>query len=186
MHKLFKYLTDQHSRIEKLVGTLEEKSMRGDNRKADDFIELKRVLAPHIKAEDEVFYPLLLEDKDARIHVFAAMEIHHLTCVFLIDLDEQQADDERWAAQFKVLRQMSLRHMDDEEDTLFPFFKETESDVLDQVLEKMREVERTAAESLARKPVGEVLGYKSPELTKSPAEVEKDAESLRTELKSKN
>ncbi len=89
MNSLLKYLEDQHSEIRRLVSELEEKSMKREGGKTEDFSRLRRFFCRTRNPRKTAFCPLLLENEEARVHTYAALEVHRLASILLGDLGDE-------------------------------------------------------------------------------------------------
>lgn len=89
---------------------------------------LKEALIPHMEGEEELLYPLLIEDEDTKELGFEAAEQHRAARNVLFDVEEMNADDERWHARMKVCSDLLKLHIEVEEKVIL----EIVSDLLDQ------------------------------------------------------
>ncbi len=141
MQQFLKYIWDEHTKLRKLMTSLEEKTMRSDKGSPDIFSDLKQLLVPHLKAEEEIFYPMLLDIPKARIDAFEALEEHRVIGLLISDLDGLEDDKERLLGQLRVLRGQFLRHADEEEDRLYQFARNFPKRWFDDALNRFKEAE---------------------------------------------
>ncbi len=171
MHELLSFLEKQHTELRKLISELEEKTTRRDGNKAEAFTALKKLLVPHMKSEEEIFYPLLLENEDARLFTYMAYEVHRMASIIIGDIDEERNNEERWAAQFRVLRQLFFDHIDQEEEDLYAFLEQFDAGRMKGALEALQEKQRSVVEEMFTESTSTVAERKSPELSRPEHEV---------------
>jgi hemerythrin superfamily protein len=109
------------------------------------FIEVKTLLMLHEELEQTYFYPQLRQDEATRELALEAYEEHHLIDVELQELSELKPKDEGWLPKVRVLKALVDRHMDEEEEQLFPKVRYMWDD------DKRRHVGRWMEELKARK-----------------------------------
>lgn len=76
-------------------------------------------LKVHELIEERVFYPALRAHPEARDIVLEGFEEHHAADVIVQELGGVAADNEQWAAKFKVLQETIQHHIDEEEGEMF-------------------------------------------------------------------
>ena len=97
--------------FDKIMGATSEKA------KAKDFAELRKELVPHIKAEENIFFPLLMTG-DVKEHILEAYEEHHASETVLKELEKMPVGNERWPAKLKVLKDLVDHHTEEEESNI--------------------------------------------------------------------
>ncbi len=102
-----------HKEIMSLFEPLTEKK-KSDANKEEGLKELLKELVPHIKAEEKVLYPLLMEG-EAKDDALEGLEEHHASELMIKDIQKTAVSDERWQAKIKVLKEMVHHHHKDEE-----------------------------------------------------------------------
>ena len=92
------------------------------------FLSLKRTLAKHALAEEDIVYPLLHEDvrdvKESK-HLYdehADIKIH------LFELERMLMANENWSRRVESLRDLIERHARDEEEIEFPRLRQALDD----------------------------------------------------------
>lgn len=88
-----------------------------DSESKSDFLALRQELVPHMKAEEAIFYPLLM-DGDSREDTLEGYEEHHASELVLKELEKTRVQDERWPAKLKVLKEMVEHHIKEEESKI--------------------------------------------------------------------
>ncbi len=110
---IFQKLLDaeQSSRREELVG------------------KLHREILPHMRAEERTLYPSVRDHcNTCKGDVLESMEEHHAARLVLHELQEMEADDERFQAKTAVLREMVEHHIKEEEEEIFKDVRRNLSD----------------------------------------------------------
>ncbi|MFL5263563.1 MAG: hemerythrin domain-containing protein [Anaeromyxobacteraceae bacterium] len=140
-------LLRQHRAVEKLFDKFEEAKGTAARRKLCE--QISDALAVHATIEEKIFYPAT---KDARTEelLLEATEEHLGAKRVIADLLATDADDERFAARVKVLKDLVQHHVSEEERDLFPKVKKLldthELDELGDQLEDMTEELQAAGE----------------------------------------
>jgi hemerythrin-like domain-containing protein len=83
-----------------------------------EFKELRKELLPHMKAEESIFYPALMDGK-GREDALEGYEEHHASELYLREMEETSVQDERWNPKVKVLKEMIEHHIEEEESKIF-------------------------------------------------------------------
>jgi len=89
-------------------------------KRATLYLALKRKLAKHALAEEDVVYPLLHnqgEDTEASKELY---DEHADMKILLFELEELLKSGEDWSAQVRSLRDIIQDHVNDEEQVVFP------------------------------------------------------------------
>lgn len=124
MKEFFKAITKDHDEVKDLLKKLTKSSDGAVKTREKMFLQLKKELVPHLKAEEAVFYPALMEKKEGRKHSLEAIEEHGLTEMVLNQLESLPVDDEVWSAKMKVLKDLVEHHIEEEEKEIFEIAKE--------------------------------------------------------------
>jgi hypothetical protein len=80
------------------------------------FVELRKELIPHMKAEEILLYPLLMDGH--KEDVLEGFEEHHAAEMVLGELEKTAIKNERWPAKLKVLKEMIEHHIKEEESKI--------------------------------------------------------------------
>jgi len=114
-------LKADHRQLERLFHTFEHAGPRAAKARADAAQRIVESLAAHSAAEEQVFYPAVLEAlPDARQYVLESLEEHDVAAFLSIGLAGLDVDNERFAAKASVLIANVRYHMREEEAMLFP------------------------------------------------------------------
>ncbi|MBA2613805.1 MAG: hemerythrin domain-containing protein [Bacteroidetes bacterium] len=85
--------------------------------------ELLSELEPHSKAEEKVFYTALRKKAKNILSPYEGLQEHKLALQVLKGLQKDQLDKSQRSANMKVLKEMLMHHIEEEEST---YFKEAE------------------------------------------------------------
>jgi hemerythrin superfamily protein len=89
-------------------------------RRAWLFLALKRRLAKHAMAEEDVVYPIVRTDSangDQRKHLY---DEHASMKILLYQIESKLMEGEDWSAEVAPLRELIRAHVEEEETTIFP------------------------------------------------------------------
>ncbi len=111
------YLASQHREIEALFEALD--SAENSAEKQDLFDTLADTLTIHTRIEEQYFYPAVRERKTDEL-VMEAFGEHTGIKRLLADMLETDPDDTLFDAKLAVLREQVERHVEEEENDLFP------------------------------------------------------------------
>jgi hemerythrin-like domain-containing protein len=116
---IFDVLTSDHEKVKKILEQMEQTSPRAA-KKRDTLLEhLSEDLLPHMYAEEQFFYQILLDESPDKEAAYQALEEHRAAKAVLADLEVAPADDPRWSARLKVLKELVEHHIEEEETTVF-------------------------------------------------------------------
>jgi hypothetical protein len=118
-HAFLEMLHDEHEKVKDTFEKLTDETLSMDE-KGRLFDDLKNDLLPHMKGEEKLFYPRLLQDVDhAMFNAYEAIEEHKAAKTLLTQLDDATFKDIRWDAKLYVLKEMIEHHVKDEEGKVF-------------------------------------------------------------------
>jgi len=130
---------------------MENASPRGKTRERL-LTKLTDELTLHAEAEEAVFYPVVLDEKDTRDAALEAIEEHRVITMILQDLEATATDDERWQAKLTVLRELFEHHAEEEEEEIFDEAQDLLDD--DQADEMGKEFQQAKEKETPRKGGG--------------------------------
>jgi len=107
-------LKKDHKEIKGLLDELASMSPQ----KAQLLQQLRREMIPHMQAEEDTLYNVLMQNEDSRQLAFKGIEEHRLGKMVMQDLD-QATFDERWNARVSLLRTLVFQHIKEEESDIF-------------------------------------------------------------------
>jgi hypothetical protein len=113
-------LETDHRRFEDLLKQGEDTTERAIQGRRQLLGTLTAELNVHELIEEKVLYPALKPHADARDIVLEGFEEHHVADILVKELHEVTADNERWGAKFKVLKESLEHHIGEEESKMFP------------------------------------------------------------------
>jgi len=119
---IYKTLKEEHGKVKKMLkGILSEKDGSGMEALNGIISDVKKELEAHMGKEEKYFYSALEEDDDARKLIFEAYEEHNIVKNLLNNFDGTGAmeDRDQWMARVKVLDDMVLHHIKEEEGEVF-------------------------------------------------------------------
>ena len=116
---IFDVLTSDHEKVKKILEQMEQTSPRAAKRRETLLEHLNESLLPHMYAEEQFFYQILLDESSDKEVAYQALEEHKAAKAVLTDLEEAPADDARWSARLKVLKELVEHHIEEEETTVF-------------------------------------------------------------------
>ena len=115
----FKLLEEDHEKVKKLLGEMDETTERGVKTREELFARLKQEMLVHEALEEELLYPTLEEHDKTKEVSLEGYEEHHVVNEIMAELEETPVDDEKWAAKFAVMKENIEHHIEEEEDEMF-------------------------------------------------------------------
>jgi hemerythrin superfamily protein len=116
----FARLIDDHRQIQSLLGQMREASPDSKLRRSRLFLMLKRKLAKHALAEEDVVYPIVhsqSQQGDDSKHLY---DEHAGMKILLYELEQKVKSGDDWSTEVASLSQLVGRHIEDEETNIFP------------------------------------------------------------------
>jgi len=118
MH-IFDQLKKEHEQVKSTMEQIQQTGSKSTQKRQTLFHKLQTLLIPHEKAEEKVFYPLLLKENDYKEDAMEAIEEHHFSEVALKELSKLSPSDEHWLPKFNVMSEMVRHHIQEEETKIF-------------------------------------------------------------------
>ena len=116
-------LTEDHEKVKGLFEELLSTTNRAEKKRMELLEKIRSELLAHTKIEEEIFYPAF-KQADGQEHkklFFEAMEEHRaVEKLVLPDLADTDVTSEQFPARAKVLKELILHHVEEEEQELFP------------------------------------------------------------------
>lgn len=117
-------LTDDHRKVRKLLGELNETTNRAEKTRAELLAQIAAELEAHTTIEEEIFYPAFKEagekGDDDKMY-FEALEEHRAAGELVLpDLLKTQVTSDQFGGRAKVLKELVEHHADEEEKEMFP------------------------------------------------------------------
>jgi hemerythrin superfamily protein len=116
-------LTHEHQLVRKMFDTLQETAERDAGKRKSLLMHIDQALTKHALEEEKVIYPALrrVDEQQAR-HLFEDhAELKSIISDLMFNLD---AKNPSWIVRVRELREIIERHMREEEDEIFPMFRE--------------------------------------------------------------
>ena len=116
----------------------------------DRWYSFKRLILPHMVAEENTFYPVLHGKSESRDDVLRSLEEHHAVEAQLAEVNNMPLTiPDEWFNRFNRLREMVLQHVQFEETTIFQdTLKVLSNGEIQAVMDKYKEAENRARESM--------------------------------------
>lgn len=137
--------------IEKLIG-----SRKGSRAREDGFMQLETELSGHMRIEEDLLYPLLLEKKDTRELAMEGYEEHHVAKFVLQELGQMPKDDEGWPVKLKVFKEVLEHHIKEEEKEIFKKMRDSVKDQeVEGMMDRAEQIKQEVKQGMANtEPVG--------------------------------
>src|SRR5690349_4667719 len=115
----FALLIEDHRKILQILNRMSAAAGHSTLKRARLFMMLKRKLAKHAMAEEDVVYPMVRNDSASgeRKHLY---DEHADMKILLHEVEEQVKAGEDWTATVAALRSLIRNHAEEEEKTIFP------------------------------------------------------------------
>jgi hemerythrin superfamily protein len=116
----FAQLIDDHRKILSILDEMVASPSDSKLRRGRLFLALKRRLAKHAMAEEDVVYPIVRNDAanpNQRKHLY---DEHAEMKILLYEIESAVMEGRNWSAAVAPLRELIRRHVDEEEKTIFP------------------------------------------------------------------
>jgi hemerythrin superfamily protein len=118
-------LRQDHSTVKNLFGVFDRTSKTAHEKRGDIFIDIRRELQLHSKAEQEIFYPALKAlNGDGRRLASEATKQHKEIDELLIQISRLSASDKNFVEKVETLMETVEHHMEEEEGEIFHFAEE--------------------------------------------------------------
>jgi len=144
MNEFFQKLKKDHKEVKGILGQLKETKKSAPKKREALFQKLRAELVPHMKAEEETFYPPLMSKKEAREDAMEGMEEHHVSEMVLKELENMGKGEDQWGAKMGVFKELVEHHIKDEEKKVFKSAEKALSSDEFQIIMKQFEEEKQA------------------------------------------
>jgi hemerythrin superfamily protein len=121
---IFDVITCDHEKVSKILDQMEQTSGKAAKRRETLLENLRTNLLPHLYAEEQYFYQVLLDESSEKEPMYEALEEHRAAKTVLSDMEEVSFDDPRWPARLKVLKELITHHIEEEESQIFEIARE--------------------------------------------------------------
>jgi hemerythrin-like domain-containing protein len=138
-------LHEEHLQVMDMLNQLKEMPDSDMSGREEMFTRLKSALAPHMKAEEKAYYPILRQNTESKMDAMEAMEEHHIAEVSMMELDKMSKDEEFWAPKLSVFRELINHHVQEEESKVFKDTKDYLSeDQIQEISQNFQEAKESA------------------------------------------
>ena len=142
---IFELLTTDHDKVKKILEQLQGTSIRATSRREKLLQSLSSALLPHMYAEEQYFYQILLDETSEQELAYEAIEEHRAAKTVLSDLQDAAPDDPRWLARLKVLKELVEHHVEEEESDIFEVARKIiDEERSDSVARRFKEMKKEA------------------------------------------
>ncbi len=126
---IYQIIKQDHRKVLDALTKLKDTSDRAKSSRQQQLSGIRDDLLPHMHAEENLLYPLLLDKGNDREKVLEAFEEHRVARMVLQDLESTPADEERWSAKLAVFMELLQHHIQEEERNLFSMARKVIDDV---------------------------------------------------------
>jgi hemerythrin superfamily protein len=116
----FDALAEDHRKVLALIDTMESTDPSARARRMAMLFQLKRMLAAHALAEEDVIYPMLRDDAQRNEMASRLYREHADIKMRLFELEHHSPDDPAWTNELRGLRALIAEHAKQEEESEFP------------------------------------------------------------------
>jgi hemerythrin-like domain-containing protein len=147
---IFEVLTTDHEKVKKILEQMQQTSNRAIGRREKLVQNLSANLVPHMYAEEQYFYQILLDETSEQEDIYSALEEHRAAKTVLVDLTDAASDDPRWMARLKVLKELIEHHVEEEESQIFDIAREViDEERSSEVAKRFKELKKEAPTVMA-------------------------------------
>ncbi|MFB3764083.1 MAG: hemerythrin domain-containing protein [Methanotrichaceae archaeon] len=136
---------------QKLLDGIDRLEETAEGFREDKFNLVMRDNLDHMKAEEDVFYPLI--NQHAPEAMMKAIEAHNIARLSMDDLSLTPKNDPWWVAKLQVFRDISLSHIREEEGPIFDIARRAMSG--DELQEMGKRFQAAKKSSIPRPPAEE-------------------------------
>lgn len=156
----FKLLKQDHDKVKGLFREYEEAGDRAYRTKERIANTVFEELTIHEQVEEEIFYPAVRDgaSKGGVEIVLEGYEEHHVVDFLIGELKAIGFKDETYDAKFKVLTENVEHHIEEEEGEMFAEARSALGDAVDEVGERMMELEKSLMTSAGKRSGKQVAG----------------------------
>lgn len=117
---IYTSLRNDHVELKKLLKDMVDTTERAVQTRQTLRQTFADLLMAHSKAEEDVFYQPLRDQKETHDIILEAQEEHHLAETVLKEILDLDVSDETWVAKVEVLQESLKHHIEEEEEEIFP------------------------------------------------------------------
>jgi hemerythrin-like domain-containing protein len=116
---VFELIESDHEKVKDILNKLQDTGERAAKTREKLLKELQEGLVPHMYAEENYFYQLVMDESGETEPLYEAIEEHRVAKLSLADLGKTGLEDPRWPAKLTVLKELIEHHIEEEEDQVF-------------------------------------------------------------------
>lgn len=116
----FDALAQDHQKVLAVFDRIEATDTSMVTRRNALLTQMKRMIAAHALAEEDIVYPMLYDDANRREQALKLYRDHAEIKVKLFELEVQPKNDPGWISNLRTLRQIFTSHAHEEETVEFP------------------------------------------------------------------
>ena len=140
---IFDIIKEDHEKVRDLIEKMIEESAPEKRNRSRNMSTLKDLILPHIYAEENLFYPVIMEETDGKDLVLEALEEHRAAKGVLSDVEAAEKDDDQFRANLQVLDDLLEHHIDEEEGEIFDKAEEViDGDRADEMGVRFQEIKK--------------------------------------------
>jgi len=142
---IFDIIVNDHENVKNIIQKLLTSTTRAGRTREQQFAKLREELTRHMFAEEQLFYPALMDHVDDREPVHEAIEEHRSAKIVLQDVEDTPVDDESWHPKLNVLHEQIDHHMQEEETDVFELAHEfLDEDMAQELGQKFQNMKKEA------------------------------------------
>jgi len=138
---LFNELHSDHEQVKYIFSRIEKAA---DSKRGQFLSNLEEALVPHMKAEEAVFYPALMEQRAGRELAMMALEEHRIAEGVLNECKALDAASDECKVKCQVLQELVEHHIQEEESKIFKSARQLLKNQLDDLQEQFDEAKKQA------------------------------------------
>jgi len=105
----------EHHEIRKRLDTMKQFGVHQWEIREKIFSEIKKVVRPHMKAEEQIIYPMLFSDDASLKNAYLFLEEHHFMERLFNEMDDMSKQSDYWGAKEHLLTEFINNHFSKEE-----------------------------------------------------------------------
>lgn len=125
---IYDELHQDHEKARKVIAELKDTTERAEKTRESKFSQLKQELQVHTEFENEVFYPAVAENRDAKQTIKHGIDEHEKAEAVLEELHKMDKTASNWVETLSKLERMLEDHIEEEENQVFKFARESISE----------------------------------------------------------
>jgi hemerythrin-like domain-containing protein len=151
MHEeFFAQLHTEHEEVTNILSRMQDTTTGAHKTRQDLIHRLRAALIPHMQAEQEAFYPALVEQDESHDEAMEALEEHHAAQLLFEELSDLPPDADNWKAKAKVLMELIEHHIAEEEQEIFELTEKLlEHDEIEEIREQFTQVEESLRQEVS-------------------------------------